>query len=238
VIGLDTLVKVAQFVYAACPDDEARELFRIPSWLDQMVKNNWLGDKAGQGFYRKEKKEGKTFYPSLDLNLLEYSLKPKVKFATLDQLRRHDDLKQKMKIAISSTDKAGEFYRNFFFGVFQYVSNRIPEITNEIYRLDEALNAGFGWELGPFAAWDAIGLEEMMVPFALNFSTSSKICFLTSAFSITTSITQSHSAISFMLSEKFPVVISFADDCLKSAAGVDFSVDWSALFTMRFLTVG
>lgn len=160
VIGLDTLVKVAQFVYAACPDDEARELFRIPSWLDQMVKNNWLGDKTGQGFYRKEKKEGKTFYPSLDLNSLEYSLKPKVKFATLDQLRRYDDLKQGMKIAISSTDKAGEFYRNFFFGVFQYVSNRIPEITDEIYRLDEALNAGFGWELGPFAAWDAIGLEE------------------------------------------------------------------------------
>ncbi|MEO5674633.1 MAG: 3-hydroxyacyl-CoA dehydrogenase/enoyl-CoA hydratase family protein [Chitinophagales bacterium] len=160
VIGLDTLVKVAQFVYAACPDDEARELFRIPSWLDQMVKNNWLGDKTGQGFYRKEKKEGTTFYPSLDLNSLEYSLKPNVKFAILDQLRRHDDLKQRMKIAISSTDKAGEFYRNFFFGVFQYVSNRIPEITDEIYRLDEALNAGFGWELGPFAAWDAIGLEE------------------------------------------------------------------------------
>src|SRR4029079_15892061 len=77
VVGLDTLVKVAQFVYSACPNDEARELFKIPSWLDQMVKNNWLGDKSGQGFFRKEKKDGKTIYPSLDIKTLEYSIKPK-----------------------------------------------------------------------------------------------------------------------------------------------------------------
>jgi 3-hydroxyacyl-CoA dehydrogenase len=81
VVGLDTLVKVAQFVYEACPADEARELFKIPSWLEQMVKNNWLGDKTGQGFYKKEKKDGKTVYPSLNIKTLEYQLQPKSKFA-------------------------------------------------------------------------------------------------------------------------------------------------------------
>lgn len=158
VVGLDTLVKVAQFVYSACPEDEARELFRIPSWLDQMVKNNWLGDKTGQGFFKKEKRDGKTVYPSLNIKTLEYELSPKTKFATIDQLKQTDDLKQKMKIAVSGKDKAGDFYRNFFYGMLQYVSNRVPEIADDIFRVDDALNAGFGWELGPFATWDAMGL--------------------------------------------------------------------------------
>jgi len=159
VIGLDTLVKVAQFVYEACPNDEARELFKIPVWLEQMVKNNWLGDKSGQGFYKKEKRDGKTVYPSLDLKTLEYSLKPKTKFATVDALKQTDDLRARMKIAVNGKDNAAEFYRQFFTGVFQYVSNRIPEISDEIYRLDDALNAGFGWALGPFEVWDAIGVD-------------------------------------------------------------------------------
>jgi 3-hydroxyacyl-CoA dehydrogenase len=160
VVGLDTLVKVAQFVYSACPNDEARELFQIPGWLNQMVKNNWLGDKSGQGFYKKEKKDSKTVYPSLDIKTLEYSLKPKAKFATIDALKQTDDLKHKMKVAIAGKDKAGDFYRRFFYGLFQYVSNRIPEIADDLYKVDDAMNAGFGWELGPFATWDAMGLEE------------------------------------------------------------------------------
>lgn len=163
VVGLDTLVKVAQFVYSACPDDEARSLFQIPAWLDQMVKNNWLGDKSGQGFFRKEKKDGKTVYPSLDIKTLEYSFKPKTKFATIDALKQTDDLKQKMRVAIRGKDKASDFYRKFFFGLFQYVSNRIPEIADDIYKVDDAMNAGFGWELGPFATWDAMGLEETVI---------------------------------------------------------------------------
>jgi 3-hydroxyacyl-CoA dehydrogenase len=170
VVGLDTLVKVAQFVYGACPQDEAREFFKIPAWLEQMVKNNWLGDKSGQGFYRKEKKvipspsgkgqagEAKTVYPSLDIKTLDYSIKPKVKFETLDALKKESDLRKKMKLALAGKDKAGEFYRRFFFGLFQYVSNRIPEIADDIYKVDDAMNAGFGWELGPFATWDAVGL--------------------------------------------------------------------------------
>lgn len=159
VVGLDTLVKVAQFVYDACPDDEAKELFRIPAWLEQMVKNNWLGDKTGQGFFRKEKQDGKTVYPSLNIKTLTYELTPKTRFATIEQLKQSDDLRQKMKIAVLGKDKAGDFYRHFFYGLLQYVSCRIPEIADDIYRVDDALNAGFGWELGPFATWDAMGVE-------------------------------------------------------------------------------
>ena len=160
VVGLDTLVKVAEFVYTACPNDEAKELFKIPSWLRQMINNNWLGDKSGQGFYKKEKQNSKTVYPSINIKTLEYSLQPKTKFTTIDALKQTDDLKQRMKIAIGGKDKAGEFYRKFFFGLLQYVSNRIPEIADDIYKVDDALNAGFGWELGPFATWDAMGVAE------------------------------------------------------------------------------
>lgn len=168
VVGLDTLVKVAQFVYEACPDDEAKELFRIPAWLDQMVKNNWLGDKSGQGFFKKEKRDGKTVYPSLNIKTLTYELAPKSKFATIDQLKQNDDLRQKMKIAVNGKDKAGDFYRHFFYGMLQYVSNRIPEIADDIYRVDDALNAGFGWELGPFATWDAMGVESTVKAMEAN----------------------------------------------------------------------
>lgn len=160
VVGLDTLVKVARFVYEACPADEARALFLIPAWLEQMVKNNWLGDKSGQGFFKKEKSEGKTVYRSIDIKTMEYGLPAKTKFPTVDLLRQTDNLKQKMKIAVNGKDKAGDFYREFFFGLLQYVSNRVPEIADDIYKVDDALNAGFGWELGPFATWDAMGLEE------------------------------------------------------------------------------
>ncbi|MCS6916621.1 MAG: 3-hydroxyacyl-CoA dehydrogenase NAD-binding domain-containing protein [Chitinophagales bacterium] len=159
VIGLDTLANVARFVYASCPNDEARQRFVVPAWLDQLIGNQWLGDKSGQGFYRKEKQNGKTVYPSLDLPALQYSLKAKPAFATADAIRRAGNPGEALQCAVSGTDKAGEFYRRFFYGLFSYVSHRIPEISDELFWVDAAMNAGFGWQQGPFAAWDAIGLR-------------------------------------------------------------------------------
>ena len=160
VVGIDTLVKVANFVYASCPDDEAKELFKIPAFVQKLVEQNFIGDKTKQGFYKVVKNEkGKKEFHTVHHKTGEYSLKPKPKFETLEKLKSVDELKVKMKIAIAGTDKAGEFYRQLFFGLFQYISNRIPEISDEIYRLDDALVAGFGWEMGPFATWDAIGLK-------------------------------------------------------------------------------
>ena len=162
-VGLDTLVLVAKGLKQNCPNDEAKDLFEIPAYIQKMVDNKWVGDKAKQGFYKKIKSEtGKSEILALDLKTLEYKPLQKVKFATLELTKPIDNLKERLKILISGKDKAGEFYRTTFTGLFQYVSNRIPEISDELYRIDDALKAGFGWDLGPFEYWDAIGVKEAL----------------------------------------------------------------------------
>ena len=160
VVGLDTLVHVANGVKENCPDDERRDLFEIPDFVTKMVENGWLGSKSGQGFYKKAKDEnGKKTILELNLETLEYQPKTKVSFPTLEMTKSIDDLKTRTKMLYNGMDKAGEFYRKSFNGVFNYVSNRIPEIADEIYKIDDALKAGFGWELGPFETWDAVGVK-------------------------------------------------------------------------------
>lgn len=170
VVGIDTLVKVAKGVAENCPNDEAKDIFKIPSWLDKVVTNNWLGDKSGQGFFKKVKlpitegspeeyKQEKEIQV-LDLNKLEYSKRNKPKFATLEAAKPVDDLKQRLKILFGGQDKAGEFYRAFHYSLFSYVSFRIPEISDELYRVDDAMKAGFGWEIGPFETWDTFGVRK------------------------------------------------------------------------------
>lgn len=160
VVGLDTLVKVAAGVQDNCPNDEAIDLFAAPDYITKMVKNGWLGSKSKQGFYKKVKDEnGKSQILSLDLNTMEYGPKKRAKFATLDAAKPVEDLKERVKVLFAGKDKAGEFYRTAFTGLFQYVSNRIPEIADELYKVDDAMRAGFGWELGPFETWDVYGLE-------------------------------------------------------------------------------
>ena len=161
VVGLDTLVHVANGLKANCPDDEEKHLFDLPDYIAKMVENNWLGSKSGQGFYKKSKDEnGKKQILSLDLNTLEYKVPEKVKFATLEMTKPIDDLRQRTKMLVMGMDKAGQFYRQIFGGLFAYVSNRIPEISNDLFKIDDALKAGFGWELGPFETWDTVGFEQ------------------------------------------------------------------------------
>ncbi|HMR15261.1 MAG TPA: 3-hydroxyacyl-CoA dehydrogenase/enoyl-CoA hydratase family protein [Mariniflexile sp.] len=156
VVGLDTLVHVANGIYENCPNDEAHELFKLPDFINKMMENKWLGSKTGQGFY---KKEGKDIL-ALDLNTLEYKPSKKASFATLELTKTVDKVIDRFKILVSGKDKAGDFYRKNFAAMFAYVSNRIPEITDELYKIDDAMKAGFGWEHGPFQIWDAIGVEK------------------------------------------------------------------------------
>lgn len=156
VVGLDTLVHVANGIKENCPDDERNELFVLPDFINTMVENKWLGSKTGQGFYKKEGKEIKT----LDLNTLEYREKQRAKFATLELTKTIDKVVDRFKVLVKGKDKAGEFYRKSFAALFAYVSNRIPEITDDLYKIDDAMKAGFGWEHGPFQIWDAIGVEK------------------------------------------------------------------------------
>ncbi len=160
VVGIDTLVKVAKGVADNCPADEAKEIFTIPGWLETVVTNNWLGDKTGQGFFKKIKSaEGKEIL-TLNLQTMEYGARVKPKFASLEAAKSVEDLKQRIKMLGNAPDKAGEFYKLFHFSLFAYISHRIPEISDEIYRLDDAMMAGFGWEIGAFETWDVLGVPK------------------------------------------------------------------------------
>lgn len=161
VVGLDTMIKVAKGLYDNCPEDKAHDLFKLPAYVQKMEENKWLGDKTKQGFYKKTKTaEGKTEILALDLKTLEYKPQQKVKSATLEMTKPVENLRERMKIFAKGKDKAGELFRHSSFGLFEYVSDRIPEISDELYRIDDAMRAGFGWELGPFELWDAVGVKE------------------------------------------------------------------------------
>jgi 3-hydroxyacyl-CoA dehydrogenase len=160
VVGIDTLVKVAKGVYDSRPDDEARDTFLVPAWLQKMVDNNRLGDKTGQGFFKKTTNaQGEKEILTLNLKTQEYEPRKKPKFATLEAAKPIEDLKTRLKALISGNDKAAEFYRHFHYGLFSYISHRIPEISDEIYRVDDAMMAGFGWEIGAFESWDVLGVD-------------------------------------------------------------------------------
>jgi 3-hydroxyacyl-CoA dehydrogenase len=161
VVGLDTLVKVAKGVYENCPADEARDVFTIPPWLEKMLANNWLGDKTGQGFFSKRKSPtGEREIFTLDLKSFEYKPRERTVFPGVDAAKPVDDLNERLKILIQGRDKSGDFYRLFHYELFSYISHRIPEISDEIFRVDDAMRAGFGWEIGAFETWDLFGVEE------------------------------------------------------------------------------
>jgi 3-hydroxyacyl-CoA dehydrogenase len=161
VVGIDTMVKVAKGVYDNCPQDEARDHFIVPEWLERMVTQNWLGDKTGQGFFKKTKGAGgEKEILTLDLKTMEYGPRQKPKFPSVDAAKSIDDLKTRLKALCTGMDKAGDFYRHLHYGLFSYISFRIPEITDEVYRVDDAIMAGFGWEIGAFESWDVLGVPK------------------------------------------------------------------------------
>jgi 3-hydroxyacyl-CoA dehydrogenase len=161
VVGLDTLIKVAANIYNDCPNDESREIFLIPDFIKKMEINNWLGDKTGQGFYKKIKSPGGSKeILELDINTFEYNSSDKTKFPSVTTAKPIEDLRERVKQLTFSKDKAGEFLKKLSFMIFRYSSNRVPEIADEIYKIDDAVMAGFGWELGPYELWDILGVNK------------------------------------------------------------------------------
>lgn len=160
VVGIDTLVKVAKGVADNCPSDEAKAIFTIPAWLETITANNWLGDKTGQGFFKKIKSASGKEILTLNLGTMEYGARVKPKFASIEAAKPVEDLKTRIKQLHAASDKAGDFYRAFHHSLFAYISFRIPEISDEIYRLDDAMMAGFGWEIGAFETWDTLGVAK------------------------------------------------------------------------------
>ncbi len=161
VVGLDTLIKVAKGLQDNLPNDESKSSFEIPEFILKMESNGWLGDKTKQGFYKKTKNEkGEKEILSLNLDTLEYQAKTKFKSSSLEALKSIDDLKDRLRFLSKAQDTAGVFFRKTMYNLFAYCSNRIPEISDELYRIDDAMRAGFGWELGPFQTWDVLGVKE------------------------------------------------------------------------------
>ncbi len=168
-VGIDTLVKVAQGVKQNCLSDEAKDLFAIPDFLQKMVDNRWLGDKTEQGFYKKGKDaEGNRVIEALDLKTLEYKPQSKPRFDSIGAARVEDKLKKRLKILAKGSDKASDFFNKLNWRIFAYASHRLTEIADHLYQIDDAMRAGFGWELGPFEAWDVLGLERNMANMKSN----------------------------------------------------------------------
>jgi 3-hydroxyacyl-CoA dehydrogenase len=160
VVGLDTTINVSNNLYAGLTTDESKDTFMIPEMMKKLQENKWLGDKTGQGFYKKVKGAGgKSEILALNLKTFEYEPSQKVKFEVFEKTKNLA-LKDRFAVLLADKTKAGEFYRKTILDGFRYVTYRIPEISDELYRIDSAICAGFGWELGLFETWDALGVEK------------------------------------------------------------------------------
>ncbi len=162
VVGLDTLVHVAQGVEKSGVEAQNfNDVFKLPDYIQKMMENKWLGSKTEQGFFKKVKNaEGKSEIHGLNLDTMEYELQGKSSFPTLELTKNIDKPIDRFKVLIGGKDKAGELYRKSLGALFAYVSHKVPEISDEIYKIDDAMRAGFGWENGPFEIWDAVGVEK------------------------------------------------------------------------------
>ena len=160
-VGLDTLLHVADNVYEGCPEDEKKEVFKPPDFINQMVEKKLLGEKTKQGFYKKTKdSKGKKVILSLDCNTLEYSPQEKVNLASLEAAKNVSGTPQKVKSLYYAKDLAGKFTFGHISEMFIYAANRIPEIADDIVNIDNALKWGFGRKMGPFETWDAVGVSK------------------------------------------------------------------------------
>jgi len=159
-VGLDTLMHVAENVYKNLPDDPQRAIFRPPAFLKKMVENRMLGEKTKQGFYKRTKVDGKRTILVLDPDKMEYREQEKVRIDSLGKAKDIDDPGERIKTVVYADDRAGKFAWRTMSESLLYTAERIPEIADDVVNVDNAMKWGFNWELGPFEAWDAIGVQE------------------------------------------------------------------------------
>jgi 3-hydroxyacyl-CoA dehydrogenase len=155
VVGLDTLAHVSASSYEKGELDEQREMFEIPDFLQKMIEQGKIGQKSKAGFYKKEGKE----ILSIDLDTLEYSSQKNVRFNSIRSAKSYITAGERIKALIYGDDKGAHFFREAMMDTLIYAAHRIPEIADDIVNIDRAIRWGFGWELGPFESWDAIGVD-------------------------------------------------------------------------------
>ncbi len=160
IVGLDVLVHVVKNLAEALPQDEERDLFQLPDFIQQMMERQLLGDKTGKGFYKKVKGKGsgeESEILTLDLTAFDYRERQKPRFASLDMARNIEDTRERVETLCQSPDRAGQFYQKVLFDTFHYAAMRVPEISDDIVSIDNAMKWGFNWECGVFELWDAVG---------------------------------------------------------------------------------
>ncbi len=162
IVGLDVLAYVVKNLCASLPQDERRAMFEPPAFIVRMIQRGLLGEKTGQGFYKKVKDKGESEILTLDLATFEYRARKRAAFPSLDMARNVDDLRERVRMLFAAPDRAGQFYRKLFSATFHYAARRVPEIAGDIVSIDNAMKWGFGWEMGPFELWDAWGVERTM----------------------------------------------------------------------------
>jgi 3-hydroxyacyl-CoA dehydrogenase len=165
IVGLDVLVHVVRNIYENIPNDESREMWRVPAFVEEMQKRGMLGDKTGGGFYKRVKKGGESEILTLDWKTLEYRPRQKAKFGSIEAGKAIEDTRERLRSLVAPAleskggDKANRFLWSCLGENCLYAARRIPEIANSILDVDRAMRWGFAWELGPFEVWDAIGVE-------------------------------------------------------------------------------
>lgn len=167
IVGLDVLVHVVRNIYESIPNDESREMYRIPRLIEEMMKRGLLGEKTGGGFYKRVKKGGESEILTLDWHTIEYRPRQKAKFGSIEAGKAIEDTRQRLQMLVGpalegkSGDKANRLLWSTLSETCLYAARRLPEIAHSILDVDRAMRWGFAWELGPFEVWDAIGVERM-----------------------------------------------------------------------------
>jgi 3-hydroxyacyl-CoA dehydrogenase len=165
IVGLDVLVHVVKNIYETAPNDESRESYRVPALVEEMAKRGWLGDKTGQGFYKKVKGSAEKEILTLDVNTMEYRARQKARFASLEMGKAIEDTRDRLRALVvpvlegQKGDKAQQFLWGSLSEMCLYAARRVPEISDNLVDVDRALRWGFAWELGPFEIMDAIGVK-------------------------------------------------------------------------------
>jgi 3-hydroxyacyl-CoA dehydrogenase len=166
-VGLDLLTHVVRNIYDGVPNDESREIYRVPPLVEEMVKRGWLGEKSGQGFYKRVKKGGESEILALDWHTMEYRPRQKAKFGSIEAGKAIEDTRERLRALLASIfagqggDKASRFLWGAISEMCLYAARRVPEIADTVVDVDRAMRWGFAWELGPFELWDAVGVEAM-----------------------------------------------------------------------------
>ena len=164
IIGLDVLAHVVKNLSESLTQDECRDLFRLPDFIEQMLVRKLLGEKTKQGFYKKVKGKGESREEdeirTLDLGTFEYRQRQKPGFPALEMARNIEDPRERVRMLIQSPDRAGQFYQKVLIDTFHYAAMRVPEISDDIVSIDNTMKWGFNWECGVFELWDAVGIEK------------------------------------------------------------------------------